>query len=589
MLQSPGANSGLEESTVPQTSVNLAPSSTLVKTLNKTLVAFFLLSGLLFAAPTITVVSPKTGSSGGSPVYYEAYASSTCANGISAMRIYSAPSVAAYTTDGSHIETFLTLSPGSYSTVINAWDNCGGVATTTIKVTVSATTGVTVYLPSASSANVPIHVAASAQNSSCAAGISAMRIYTSPGVTPYTIDSNQLDAFITLAPGNYHLVVEAYDNCGHVYTSPFTERATTTPDRYLYAADPNNIYQFPLTNGSVGALAQETTPTGSPSPELLAMLADAGGDFVYATATGAVGWVYGYQIDRRTGSLSAVPGSPFEVALGTMVLDPNGQFLYMAAETGANKTITLSSYRINRSSGALSLASSATMPEQSAFAIGINYTGAYVYVTSIPESSSTEEISVYSVNANDGALTEIAGSPYSIPGTAGQYYSPPTSTWKYLYQPQVYDTVQQQLWGYEIGSDGALTTVPGSPFPEGQNPLSPALADWLTRYIWATGTPASGNVIYTSPIDASTGAVGAATSVNVGSSDYTNLTEDHSGEYLYGGGSQLTSQCTAYDGPFCPDAVGSWKVDSGGTLTEQSQVALSHASGPGIVAVATSH
>jgi hypothetical protein len=94
-------------------------------------------------------------------------------------------------------------------------------------------------------------------------------------------------------------------------------------------------------------------------------------------------------------------------------------------------------------------------------------------------------------------------------------------------------------------------------------------------------------VIYTSPIDASTGAVGAATSVNVGSSDYTNLTEDHSGEYLYGGGSQLTSQCTAYDGPFCPDAVGSWKVDSSGTLTEQSQVALSYASGPGIIAVAT--
>ena len=77
---------------------------------------------------------------------------------------------------------------------------------------------------------MPIHVAASAQNSSCAAGISAMRIYTSPGVAPYTIDSNQLDAFITLAPGSYNLVVEAYDNCGHVYTSPFTETATTTPD-----------------------------------------------------------------------------------------------------------------------------------------------------------------------------------------------------------------------------------------------------------------------------------------------------------------------------------------------------------------------
>jgi 6-phosphogluconolactonase (cycloisomerase 2 family) len=578
----------VEESTVQHTWVNLALSSRLATTLNRTLVAFFLLGGLLFAAPTITVVSPRTGSTGGSPVYYEAYASSTCANGISAMRIYRAPSVAAYTTDGSHIETFLTLSPGFYSTVINAWDNCGGVATTTINITVSATAGVTVYLPSVSSANVPIHVAASAQNSSCVAGISAMRIYTSPGVTPYTIDSNQLDAFITLAAGSYHLVVEAYDHCGHVYTSPFTETATTTPDQYLYAADPNNIYQFPIANGSVRALAQVTKPTGSPTPELLALLADAGGDFVYATATGAVGWVYAYQINRQTGGLSAVPGSPFEVALGTMVLDPNGQFLYMAAETGANKTVTLSSYRINRSSGALSLSSSTTLPEQSDFTIGINYTGAYVYVTSIPESSSTEEISVYSVNPNDGALTPVAGSPYSIPGSAPQYFSPPTSAWKYLYQAQVYDTVQQQLWAYEIGSDGALTTVPGSPFPEGQNPLSPVLADWLTRYIWATGgTASSGNVIYTSPIDASTGAVGAATSVNVGSFDYPNLTEDHSGEYLYSGGSQLTTQCTAYGGPFCPDAVGSWKINSSGTLTEQSQVALSYASGPGIVAVAT--
>jgi hypothetical protein len=577
----------LEESTVQHTSVNLASSSTLATTLNKTVVAFFLLSGLLFAAPTITVVSPKTGSSGGSPVYYEAYASSTCAKGISAMRIYSAPSVAAYTTDGSHIETFLTLSPGSYSTVINAWDNCGAVATTTINITVSASSGVSVFLPSASSASVPIHVAASAQNSSCAAGISAMRIYTSPGVAPYTIDSNQLDAFITLAPGSYNLVVEAYDNCGHVYTSPFTETATTTSDQYLYAADPYNIYQFPLTDGAVGTLAQVTQPTGSPTPELLALLADPGGDFVYATATGAVGWVYGYQIDRQTGSLSAVPGSPFQMYLGAMLLDPNGQFLYMAAETGSSKTVTLSSYRIDRSSGALSLSSSTTMPAQSSFAPEVNYTGAYLYVTSVPESSSTEEISVYSVNANDGALSPVAGSPYSIPGTAEPYYSNPTSTWKYVYQPQTYDTVQQQLWAYEIGPDGALTMVPGSPFPEGYDPNSNPLADWLTRYIWTTGAPSTGNVIYTSPIDAGTGAVGAATSVNVGSFDYPNLTEDHSGEYLYTGGSQLTSQCTAYGGPNCPDAVGSWKVDSSGTLTEQSQVALSYASGPGIIAVAT--
>jgi hypothetical protein len=563
-----------------------SPSCVSTSIFSQYLIAFFLLSGLVFAAPTITVVSPKTGSTAGSPIYYEAYASSSCANGISAMRIYSAPSVAAYTTSGSHIETFIALSPGSYSTVINAWDNCGAVATTTINITVTATAGVTVFLPSASSASVPIHVAASAQNSSCSAGISALRIYTSSGVAPYTIDSNQLDAFVTLAPGSYDLVVKAWDNCGHVFDSSITETATAVPDQYLYAVDPNNIYQFPLTNGAVGALAQVTKPG---NPELLGLLADVGGDFVYASGTSSTGFLYAYQIDHQTGSLSSVAGSPFSIPVGPTVLDPNGQFVYVVSYNGSNKPLTLSSYRINRSSGALSLSSSATLPAQSEFAIGINYTGAYVYVTSIPESTSTEEISVYSVNANDGTLTPIAGSPYAIPGTAVQYYSPPTSTWKYLYQAQVYDSVQEQLWAYDIGSDGALTMVPGSPFAEGQNPVSPMLADWLTRYVWATGTPSTTeNAIYTSPIDASTGALGATTSVSTGSFFYTNLTEDHSGEYLYSGGSQLTTQCTAYGGPFCPDAVGSWKVDSSGTLTQQSQVGLTYSSGPGIIAVATS-
>lgn len=568
-------------------SMNPCPSCVSTSIFSHYLIAFFLLTGLLFAAPTITVVSPRTGATVGSHIYYEAYASSSCASGISAMRIYSAPSVTAYNTSGSHIETFITLSAGSYSTVINAWDNCGGVATTTIKVTVSSTAGVTVFLPSSSSASTPIHVAASAQNSACAAGISALRIYTASGVTPYTIDSDQLDAFVTLAPGSYGLVVQAWDNCGNVFKSSLTETATAVPDQYLYAEDATNIYEFPLNNGAIGSLEQTTKPTGQIS-QLFPLQTDVGGDFVYLPAGGSVGWIYAYQIDHQTGGLSAIPGSPFQIPLGEILLDPNGQFLYLFS-IGSNKTITLASYRINRSSGALTLSSSTAMPEQSSFVTTINYTGAYVFLTSVPQNSSTEEISVYGANANDGALTPV-GSPYVIPGTAELYYASSTSTGNYLYQPQAYDAVQQQLWTYEIGADGALTMVPGSPFPEGLDPYSNPLADWRTRYIWTTGsTSASGNLIYTSPINAGTGAVGtAAVSVTTGSFIYTNLAEDHSGEFLYSGGSELTSQCTVNDGPFCPDAVGSWKVGSSDTLTKQSQVGLTYSSGPGIISVATS-
>jgi hypothetical protein len=551
------------------------------------LLACMFFTGLLFAAPTITVVSPKLGATTGSPIYYEAYASSsTCANGISAMRIYSAPSVPVFTTSGSHIETFINLDPGTYTTVINAWDNCGSVATTTINIFVTANSGVTVFLPSSSSASVPIHVTASAQNSSCSGGISAMRIYTASGVTPYTIDSNQLDAFISLAPGSYDLVVQAWDNCGNVFKSSLTETATAVPDQYLYGVDPTYIYEFPLTNGLVGALAQVTKPTGAQYSELFGLLADPGGDFVYVSGAGSTGLIFGYQIDRQTGNLFPVPGSPFDVDLGSVLLDPNGQFLYAVSPIDGNTPITLSSYRINRSNGELVLSTSTTLPAPSALAVGINYTGAYVFLTSVPQNSSTQEISAYSVNTNDGAFSQVDG-PYSIPGTAEPNWSAPISAWKYLYQGQVYDAAQQQLWAYEIGSDGALTMVPGSPFPEGLDSYSSPLADWLTRYVWTTGaTTANGNLIYTSPINGSTGALGTATFVSTGSFFYDDLTEDHSGEYLYSGGSELTSQCTAYDGPFCPDAVGSWTI--GSTLTQESQTALTYSSGPGIVAVATS-
>jgi hypothetical protein len=63
--------------------------------------------------------------------FYEAYATSpSCSKGISAMRIYTAPGVSAYTVNGSHIETFIKLKAGTYNAVVQAWDNCGGVGKT---------------------------------------------------------------------------------------------------------------------------------------------------------------------------------------------------------------------------------------------------------------------------------------------------------------------------------------------------------------------------------------------------------------------------------------------------------------------------
>jgi hypothetical protein len=74
-----------------------------------------------------------------------ASASSSCASGVAAIGIYTSPGVLAYATKGSQLNTLLTLNPGTYHTVVQDWDNCGGSSVAPVTITVGgggATSGV---------------------------------------------------------------------------------------------------------------------------------------------------------------------------------------------------------------------------------------------------------------------------------------------------------------------------------------------------------------------------------------------------------------------------------------------------------------
>ncbi len=92
----------------------------------------------------VSVTAPKNNSPVSSTVQYVASASSSCAKGVSAMGIYTAPGQLAYKTQGAQLNTLLTLNPGVYDTVVQEWDNCGGAATTPVTITVGggSTSGV---------------------------------------------------------------------------------------------------------------------------------------------------------------------------------------------------------------------------------------------------------------------------------------------------------------------------------------------------------------------------------------------------------------------------------------------------------------
>ena len=175
-------------------------------------------------AAGVTVTAPANNSQVSSPANYVASAITNCANGVSAMGIYTAPNKLAYTTSGASLNTNLSLSPGTYNTTVQEWDNCGGSSSKPVTITVSGgfVPGVQVTSPANNSTvSSPVQYVATGI-SSCARGISAMGVYTSSGVLAYTSNGSSLDTALALGPGTYKTTVQEWDNCGGTAKTPIT-------------------------------------------------------------------------------------------------------------------------------------------------------------------------------------------------------------------------------------------------------------------------------------------------------------------------------------------------------------------------------
>jgi hypothetical protein len=92
----------------------------------------------------VWVTSPTNNSTVGSPVNYVATATTTCPKGVASMGVY-VSNVLKYVSQGAKLNTNLSFNPGTYNTVVEEWDYCGGAAYTPIKITVSGGSGNTLY------------------------------------------------------------------------------------------------------------------------------------------------------------------------------------------------------------------------------------------------------------------------------------------------------------------------------------------------------------------------------------------------------------------------------------------------------------
>ena len=98
------------------------------------LIATLTLATASFAG--VTVSSPAAGSTAGSPVHFVASATST--HPITAMRIY-VDNLSVYLVSASSLNTSVTMSAGTHSVVVQAWDSTGAVFKTPLSLTVSGT------------------------------------------------------------------------------------------------------------------------------------------------------------------------------------------------------------------------------------------------------------------------------------------------------------------------------------------------------------------------------------------------------------------------------------------------------------------
>src|SRR6267154_6542377 len=85
----------------------------------------------------VTVSSPGAGSTSGSPVHF--VASATSANPVTAMRIY-VDNISVYLISASKLDTSVTMSAGTHSVVVQAWDSTGAVFKAPLSLTVSGST-----------------------------------------------------------------------------------------------------------------------------------------------------------------------------------------------------------------------------------------------------------------------------------------------------------------------------------------------------------------------------------------------------------------------------------------------------------------
>jgi 6-phosphogluconolactonase (cycloisomerase 2 family) len=281
-------------------------------------------------------------------------------------------------------------------------------------------------------------------------------------------------------------------------------------------------------DGTLGAL----TPIGAPvatdtSPASVAV--DPSGRFAYV-ANDFSNEVLLFAIDATTGALT--PGTPVTaregpvsivLTRGTAPVTVTPRFAYTANQGSDN----VSGFSIDATSGMLTAIAGSPFPTgQIPVSIRTDPLGRFVYVANV----NSGDISGFTIDSATGALAAVPGSPVALNENPIALAIDPSG--RFLYAASFSLEGAGNIWGFLIDSTtGALTAIPGAPFPAADSPNSISV-DPSGRFVYVVAS----FLIIGYAIDAGTGILVPFTSLQVTSGDEPlSITVEPSGQFVYVG------------------------------------------------------
>jgi len=273
---------------------------------------------------------------------------------------------------------------------------------------------------------------------------------------------------------------------------------------FAYIANEGTLNAYSINSSSGGLTGSVGSPlvlpTSPPFGGISQIATDPSGLFLYLLDYSGV---YAYSIERNSGVLTAVAGSPFEAGSIpiSLAFDASGTHLYVAGYSGGVAPVTgvISSYSVNSSGGLVPLAKY-TVPGglDTLVAAGNHLYAAGFYTNSItvfsigPTGELTQSLPGSSVATDNLPFSMVTDPSASVLYTAN--YGGPTAT----------EPSPGSISAFTIDSaTGALTPVPGYPQPIAVH--GPLCIDPMGRFLFVPET--SGVSVYA--IDTTTGALAA--------------------------------------------------------------------------------